>query len=288
MQDLLLRNTKDLQLKGKTVTLDNVRGQKEHQQKEVRLRRQLLRGRTRFSVRIVEEGGKTATTGIEGNKADNDNDDTLSNNRKRKRKRWVASPQDYVALEGAWQGYMQQLLGVHKEEKEEKKKQEDEGRETEDRDSNVNVGAVMASRSSSAKPAFSSKRSAERNVVGADMHGAPLRVVASKCPSEVGLEGLVLRESRGALHILPMSDGHRRVRIVPKAGRRFQATVGVGRNKAGGGGSAGGSEGKKELKLILHGNGLVGRGRAIASPLLIRRDKGGGGEAGRLLKTTEV
>lgn len=233
-------------------------------------------------MRIVEEGGETEATGVEGKEAGDDNEDISSNKRKRKRKgkRVMASPQDYVVLEGAWQGYMQQLLGVRMEQEEEEEKKEEDGRKKEDQDSNVNVEAVIASRSSIAKPNFSSKKSAERNVVGADMHGARLRVVASKCPSEVGLEGLVIRESRGALHILPVSEERRRVRILPKAGRRFQATVG--------GGSAGGREGKKELKLILHGNGLVGRGQAIASLMMIRRDKGGGGEAGRLLKTTHL
>mgnify|MGYP003687130823 CR=1 FL=1 len=250
MQDLLLRNTRNLQLKGKTVTLDNALGQKEHQQKEARLRRQLLRGRTRFSVRIAEEGGEPAASGVEGKEEDDDIEDTPSNKRqrKRKRKRWMASPQDYVALEGAWQGYMQQLLGVRMEEEEEKE-EEEEGKKKGDQDCNVNVEAVITPRNSIAKPNFSSKKSVERNVVGADMHGARMRVVASKCPSEVGLEGLVLRESRGALHILPMSDERRRVRILPKAGRRFQATVRGGGGKAGGGGSAGGREGKKELRL---------------------------------------
>jgi RNase P/RNase MRP subunit p29 len=201
--------------------------------------------------------------------------------KKRKRKRQVASYQDYVELEGAWQGYMQQLLGVRTEEEEEQEKEE--GREGEGTDKNDKPEP----RSSNVKPAFSSKKSAERNVAGADMHGARVRVVASKSPSEVGLEGIVIRESRGAFHILPISDTlgkRRRVKIVPKAGRRFQATVEGGR------GRAGGREGKKKkLMLILHGNGLVDRGRAIASALMMRRDKAGvGGEAGRLLKTTHL
>jgi len=282
LQDLLLRNTRDLQLKGKTVTLDNTRGQNDQQRKEARLRRQLLRGRTRFSVSIAEEGGGGGGGGggaaAAGEKEEADADGSKTS-KKRKRKRQVAAYQDYVALEGAWQGYMQELLGVRTEVEEVEK--EEKVREGED----SNGETAAKSRSISiAKSAFSSKKSAERNVAGADLHGARLRMIASKCSSEVGLEGVVLRESRGALHILPVSDKQRRVKIVPKAGRRFQATVEGGGGKAGGGGREG-----KKLTLILHGNGLVYRGRAMAPSLMMRRDKGGGGgEAGRLLRTTHL
>ena len=111
-------------------------------------------------------------------------------------------------------------------------------------------------------------------MLAADLHGCLLRVVASQSPDDVGIEGLVVRESAMAFHLLTRKD--RRVRVLPKAGRRFAFDLG-GRT------------------FVLHGHGLVRRAeRVLASPLL--RGKAGSGSGSgaaaaadrRLLKTTRL
>ena len=230
LQELLLRNMNatDVLARGKTIMLNNTRGQTEQQRQETRVRRHLLRGRNRlFRVRVPEEG-----------------------NGQKSASRPVAQPRSHAGLEAGWQAYMQELLGV-----------------PDDSSQPDSAKAVKGSKSAN------KRGSLEKAATTADLRGCRLRVVASRCPSELGLEGVVLRESRGAFHLLPggsnTTEPPRRLKIVPKAGRVFHAHVAAG------------------LHLALHGNGLVDRSRAIASPLLLAPTKGrGGGEQGRRLLTT--
>jgi ribonuclease P protein subunit POP4 len=75
----------------------------------------------------------------------------------------------------------------------------------------------------------------------ADLHGARIRVVESRCGSDVGIEGIVIRESKSALHLIDMKDA---VKIIPKRDHVFGVNVG-------------------EVQVRLYGNGLVDRDRAL-------------------------
>ncbi len=130
-----------------------------------------------------------------------------------------------------------------------------------------------SSSSSSSKP-FSSltgSLAVERRVLSADLHGCLLRVTESQSHDDVGIEGIVVRESATAFHLITAKSD--RVRILPKAGRRFAFDLG-GRT------------------IVLHGTGLVRRQeRVLASPLLPGGGGGGGGGGGdrkRMLKTTRL
>lgn len=111
----------------------------------------------------------------------------------------------------------------------------------------------------------------ERRVLAADLHGCLLRVVASQSPDDVGIEGVVVRESATAFHLMTRRD--HRVRVLPKAGRRFAFDLG-GRTVA------------------LHGHGLVRRAeRVLASPLAGKAAGSAVSAAAvdrRLLRTTKL
>jgi hypothetical protein len=72
--------------------------------------------------------------------------------------------------------------------------------------------AAEATTSTSTTNVYTTKHLAlQKAVVTADLHGCPLKVVASKCASEVGLKGTVLRESAGAFHLLlPLQEKGKR------------------------------------------------------------------------------
>lgn len=81
-----------------------------------------------------------------------------------------------------------------------------------------------------------------------DLHGAILTVGESKVGSDVGLSGLVIRESRSAFHLLTLQN---KVKIVPKKGHVFSFDI----------------DGRC---VRLHGNGLIDRHMAMASPLVVK------------------
>ena len=112
-------------------------------------------------------------------------------------------------------------------------------------------------------------------MLSAVLHGCRLRVVASRSPAVVGIEGLVVRESASAFHLITRGKSPRQVdpvKVLPKNGRRFAFELG-GRT------------------FVLHGNGLVQRNERV---LGAGAGGGGGGGAGaaaadrRLLKTTRI
>jgi ribonuclease P protein subunit POP4 len=88
----------------------------------------------------------------------------------------------YEPLHGLWLGYMRDILGL--------------------------PGAGDAQGKAYVTPA-----SAGQMLASADMHGAALRVVRSRCVGRVGLEGIVVRDTRFTFEIVTRGDT---VKSVPK------------------------------------------------------------------------
>lgn len=260
LQRLLLRNSKDLQLRGKTVSMDNARGQNE--QLRSRASRQQTRRCTRLSVRTSNLGNSL----ISGNGVE-------SSDVKRK-PRDVASLDSYEGLKSAWQGYAQDLLTLCQE-----NAMRTKGGMSPISPAQSRQNILPCSSSLKRGP----KKSLERSLAMADFSGCQIKILDSKCVSEVGFEGLVLHESRGALHILPLPRNHRssqlchaskRLRIIPKKGRRFQADVLTSSGRC---------------TVIWHGNGLIDRERLTAfRASMPNRCRGLERESGRMLRNTCV
>ncbi|KAF1924288.1 RNase P/MRP, p29 subunit [Didymella exigua CBS 183.55] len=85
----------------------------------------------------------------------------------------------YVPLHELWLGYMREILGL--------------------------TGAQRG--------AFVTPASAGQMLASADMHGAKLRVVRSRCVGRVGLEGIVVRDTRYTFEIV---TEHNVVKALPK------------------------------------------------------------------------
>ena len=83
--------------------------------------------------------------------------------------------------------------------------------------------------------------SAGQMLASADMHGAFVRVVRSRCVSRVGTEGIVVRESRGAFEVVIKGDG---VRCLPKEHTVFEVVLPV---------EEGEGEGRKPLVFEING-----------------------------------
>ncbi|KAH6614285.1 Rof/RNase P-like protein [Boeremia exigua] len=75
-----------------------------------------------------------------------------------------------------------------------------------------------------AHKAYVTPASAGQMLASADMHGAALRVVRSRCVSRVGLEGIVVRDSRYTFEIVTRGDV---VKCVPKEHTVFRFEVPV-------------------------------------------------------------
>lgn len=156
---------------------------------------------------------------------------------------------DYLSLHHAWVRYISDVLGIQR-----------------------NDGGVTASAGSSSLAGDEGDRVrqepiSQKRVLTADLHGCKLKVSESKCNTDVGLAGIVIRESKTAFHVMTMKD---KVKIVPKAGRRFQIDL-------------------SPYFITLHGNGLLDRQRAITSPLFRSGSKGKGGqETDRFLVNTKL
>jgi len=58
----------------------------------------------------------------------------------------------------------------------------------------------------------------------ADLHGARVRVAGAKCPTHVGVEGLVVMETKNTLQIISKDN---RVRFIPKLGSSFAFLLGA-------------------------------------------------------------
>ncbi|GFR70095.1 ribonuclease P protein subunit p29-like [Elysia marginata] len=62
-----------------------------------------------------------------------------------------------------------------------------------------------------------------QKMMKADLHGCPLRVRKSKCPSYIGVEGIVIQETRNMFTLITTGD---RVKRIPKANSVFTTVLG--------------------------------------------------------------
>jgi len=69
---------------------------------------------------------------------------------------------------------------------------------------------------------FTGGQGAAAKLASADIHGARVRVSRSSCPSRVGIEGIVVRDSRYAVQIVTRENT---VKLVPKEGTMFRVEV---------------------------------------------------------------
>jgi ribonuclease P protein subunit POP4 len=65
---------------------------------------------------------------------------------------------------------------------------------------------------------------AAAKLASAEFHGANVEVVRSKCPSRVGIAGIVLRDRKFVMEIITKKKG---VKVVPKEGTMFRFAVDV-------------------------------------------------------------
>lgn len=91
----------------------------------------------------------------------------------------------YEPLNKLWTGYIREILG-----------------------SDVFVGGTNAA----------------AKLVSAEFHGANVEVVRSRCPSRVGISGIVLRDRKFVMEIITKKKG---VKVVPKEGTMFRFAVDV-------------------------------------------------------------
>ncbi|KAJ4352584.1 uncharacterized protein N0V89_007933 [Didymosphaeria variabile] len=70
--------------------------------------------------------------------------------------------------------------------------------------------------------AFVTPASAGQQLASADMHGAIVEVVRSRCPSRVGLQGIVVRDTKFTFEIITKKD---KVKVVPKEHSVFRFEV---------------------------------------------------------------
>ncbi|KAF9773871.1 hypothetical protein IL306_008241 [Fusarium sp. DS 682] len=64
--------------------------------------------------------------------------------------------------------------------------------------------------------------SAAAKLASAEFHGAPIQVVRSRCPSRVGIQGVVVRDRKFVFEIITKKRG---VKVVPKEGTIFRVEV---------------------------------------------------------------
>jgi len=108
---------------------------------------------------------------------------------------------DYTELNNMWQEYMRDLLGwkdplpVTKKSKRPK--------ESESNSSQIiNVGDEQF----------------RMRICRADYHGAFIKITKSKCPSQLGVQGYVVMETRNTLQLLTEKD---EIKLIPKSGTSF-------------------------------------------------------------------
>lgn len=70
--------------------------------------------------------------------------------------------------------------------------------------------------------AFVTPGSAGQQLASADMHGANIEVVRSRCPSRVGLKGIVIRDTKFTFEIITTKN---QVKALPKEHTMFRFEV---------------------------------------------------------------
>ena len=93
-----------------------------------------------------------------------------------------------------------------------------------------------------AKKGYITAAGAGQQIASADMHGAGVEVVRSRCAGRVGIRGIVVRDTRGTFEVVTKGG---RVKRVPKEGGVFRVRVPVPGSEEDGEGEGEG-EGKKE------------------------------------------
>lgn len=97
--------------------------------------------------------------------------------------------------------------------------------------------------------AFVTPSSAGQQLASADMHGAILEVVRSRCPSRVGLKGIVVRDTKFTFEIITAKHA---VKVIPKEHTIFRLEVPVPSKE--------GEQGKKPLVFEILGEQFQTRG----------------------------
>jgi ribonuclease P protein subunit POP4 len=97
--------------------------------------------------------------------------------------------------------------------------------------------------------AFVTPGSAGQQLASADMHGAIVEVVRSRCPSRVGLKGIVVRDTKFTFDVITAKN---KVKAVPKEHTMFRFEVPVPKKE--------GEEGKKPLVFEILGEQFQTRG----------------------------
>ncbi|OSS44174.1 hypothetical protein B5807_11244 [Epicoccum nigrum] len=100
-------------------------------------------------------------------------------------------------------------------------------------------------------PAYVTPSSAGQMLASADMHGALVRVVRSRCVSRVGTEGIVVRDSRYTFEVATRRGG---VKVCPKEGTVFRVEVPLG--------DGDGKEGEERRPLVFEIHGEMFQTRA--------------------------
>lgn len=83
---------------------------------------------------------------------------------------------DMLSLNSLWLGYMHHMLGME------------------------DFGKLPAS------PTDSQWESVNQRLIKADFHGAKVTVVQSKCPSTLGIEGIIIQDTKNTFRILSQDD----------------------------------------------------------------------------------
>lgn len=72
------------------------------------------------------------------------------------------------------------------------------------------------------KGALTGAQTSEERLLSADYHGACLKVIRSNNPIWIGLEGIVLKDSASAFHLISQLN---RLHVVNKAGSTFACRI---------------------------------------------------------------
>jgi len=221
---------------------------------DIRSLRRDLRSSAHAARRIADKRKKTS-----GRTSQTPRPKPLSAKSKRKLNIYEIPPEGknwelYVGLHSLWCGYMRDVLSLTPRERENRNEENEKGK-----------GKEIAKRKHHERER---KKVLTPDIVGpllasADYHGCLLRVVRSKCVSRVGVEGIVVRDTKFTFEIITRKN---EVKVMPKEGTVFRFEVPLKDNTISGGESDGGvgEEGKdkgseeknKSVVFELHGQHL--------------------------------
>ncbi|KAJ1342588.1 hypothetical protein BSLG_002905 [Batrachochytrium salamandrivorans] len=88
------------------------------------------------------------------------------------------------------------------------------------------VGGIDAAQTGTPSTLHLSQSQAETvmaKLVKADFHGAFLTVVKTKCPSNVGISGIVIKDTENMFHMITRQN---KLKVIPKQGNVFTFCVG--------------------------------------------------------------